>query len=288
MFSRILLCLSAEQKSKLRAFQKKAKRILIQTFRSYDKTQLIGAFRSLGIERGDALMVHSGFDTTNGFTGSPNDFIDVLLEVLGPEGHLLMVSMPYMSSTYDYLSQGKIFDVRKTVSHMGVVSETFRRRGDVLRSQHPTHPILAKGPKAAWLVEQHENCLYPCGKGTPFEKLLQLGGKVLFFDASFFTLTFFHYLEERIKHRIDFPLFFPQPFEVPFIDREGSRRVMRTYVYTLEANRRRRPQISKDELDKRGLIKYGRIGKSFLQLVRTEDLVGVIDDMAARGVFFYV
>lgn len=287
MLNRILACLSPEQKSKLRAFHRRARRILVQKFRSYDRLQLITALQSLGIDHGDALMVHSSFDSTNGFTGSPNDFIDVLLEALGPEGHLLMVSMPYKSSAYDYLKQGKIFDVRKTVSHMGVVSETFRRRNGVLRSQHPTHPILAVGRNAAWLVEDHEKCLYPCGKGTPFEKLLQLSGKVLFFDASFFTLTFFHYLEERIKHRIDFPLFFPGPFELSFIDREGDRRVMRTYVYTLEANRRRRPQISKDELDKRGLIKYGRIGNSFLQLVRTEDLVRVVDDMAARGVFFY-
>src|SRR5262249_24446185 len=149
-------------------------------------------------------------------------------------------------SAYEYLQKGTVFNVRKTVSHMGIVSESFRRRSGVLRSQHPTHPVLAFGPRAAWVVEGHEHCLYPCGLGTPFDKLVQLSGKVLFFDVSFFTLTFFYYLEELIKEQIDFPLFFPEPFDVPFIDREGNRRVMKTYVYTLEANRRRRPQILKD------------------------------------------
>jgi aminoglycoside 3-N-acetyltransferase len=287
MLTRILSHLLPEQKARLRAIHKRARRIFSQKFRSYDKRQLAAVLRSLGIHEGDALMVHSGFDSANGFTGSPADFIDTLLEVLGPEGHLLMVSMPYMTSTYAYLQQGKIFDVRKTVSHMGAVSETFRRRSGVVRSQHPTHPILAFGPKASWIVENHEQCISPCGVGTPFDKLFQLGGKVLFFDASFFTFTFFHYLEERVKSQIDFPLFFPEPFEVPFIDRNGTQRIMKTYVYTLEANRRRRPDISKAEMDKQGMIKYHRIGNSFLQLVSTEDAVRCVDHMAARGIFFY-
>ena len=287
MLNRILAHLSPEQKGRLRAIHRKARRLFIQKFLSYDKPELITALHSLGVERGDALMVHSGFDSANGFTGSPGEFVDILLEVVGPEGHLLMASMPYMSSTYAYLQQGKIFDVRKTVSHMGVVSETFRRRNGVLRSLHPTHPILALGPRAAWLIGDHEKCLFPCGKGTPFDKLLQLAGKVLFFDVSFFTFTFFHYLEERIKDRLDFPLFCPEPFEVPFIDYESNRRVMRTYVYSLEANRRRRPQILKDEFDRHNLIKMKRLGNSQLQLIGTADAVRCFDDMTARGIYFY-
>jgi aminoglycoside 3-N-acetyltransferase len=192
-----------------------------------------------------------------------------------------------MSSAYEYLGKGKIFDVRKTISYMGIISETFRRHSGVLRSQHPTHPILALGPKATWLIDGHEKCLYPCGIGTPFDKLRQLSGKVLFIDVSFFTFTFFHYLEERIKDRIDFPLFFPEPFEVPFINRDGKLDIMRTYVYSLEANKRRRPQILKDQLDRHRLVKYARVGNSFLQLVRTEDAVRCIDDMTAQGIFFY-
>ena len=287
LVNRILSHLSPDQKSRLRSLYWGAQQMFVRRFLSYGKLELIGSLRSIGIKCGDTLMVHSGLKRTTGFTGSASDFIDSLVEVIGPEGHLLMVSMPYMSSTYEYLQQGKIFDVRRTVSHMGVVSETFRRQPGVLRSQHPTHPILAFGPRAAWFVRDHEKCLYPCGLGTPFDKLFQLGGKLLFVDVSFFTMTFFHYLEERVKDRIGFPLFFPEPFEVPFVDHNGNRQVMKTYVYTLEANRRRRPEISKAELDKQGLIKYCRIGNSFLQLVATADAVQCVEEMAARGIFFY-
>ena len=287
MLNKILSHLSPDQKRRLRSLYWGAQQIYVRKFRSYGKRELLSALRSMEVVPGDSLMVHSGFDRTKGFTGSPSEFIGVLLEAVGAEGHLLMVSMPYMSSAYEYLQKGKIFDVSKTVSHMGIVSETFRRRPGVLRSLHPTHPILAFGPRADWIVSEHEKCLYPCGVGTPFDKLFQLSGKLLFVDVSFFTMTFFHYLEERVKDRIDFPLFFPEPFEVPFIDRNGNPHMVKTYVYTLEANRRRRPDISKAEMDKRGMIKYRRIGNSFLQLVATEDAVQCVDDMAARGVFFY-
>jgi aminoglycoside 3-N-acetyltransferase len=291
MFNRILARLFPEQKSRLRSLYRTAQLIFIREFLSYGKPQLIRALRALGVERGDALMVHSSFNNTSGFTGSPNAFIDALIKVLGPEGHLLMVSMPYLSSTYDYLQQRKVFDVRKTVSQMGMVSETFRRRPCVLRSQHPTHPILAFGPNATWLVEDHEKCLYPCGLGTPFDKLLQLGGKILFFNVSFLNCTFFHYLEERVQDRLSFPLFFPEPFEVPFIDFAGNRQVMRTYVYSLEAVHRRRVQIPlqilKDDLDRQKLVKERRLGNSHFQLVGTEDAVRCVDAMTARGISFY-
>ena len=67
----------------------------------------------------------------------------VFLDVLGPTGNLLMVSLPYRSSSLQYLSTLKCFDVRKTPSMMGLVSAYFRRRAGVLRSLHPTHPVLA-------------------------------------------------------------------------------------------------------------------------------------------------
>ena len=287
MFNQLLAGLSPQQKSRLRALDRKARQILVRKFRSFGKPQLIRALRSLGVERGDALMVHSSFQGAPGFTGSPSAFIDALLEAVGPEGHLLMVSMPYLGSTYDYLKEGKLFDVRKTVSQMGIVSESFRRRSGVLRSQGPTHPILALGPKASWLVGDHEKCLYSCGLGTPFDKFQQLGGKVLLFNVTTYAFSFFHFLEERIKDQLQFPLFFPEPFEVPYVDFAGNRQVMRTYVYAPEAIRRRRFHILTDELDKQRLIKAQHLGNSYLQLLGTKDLIRCLDDMTTQGIYFY-
>jgi aminoglycoside 3-N-acetyltransferase len=286
MLGQLLAWLPRKQKSTLKTQYYRIRKRVIETLFSYGVRELISALRTLGIARGDTLMVHSGFSETTGFVGSPQVFIDALLEVIGPEGNLLMVSMPYQSSTYDYVQQGRSFDVRKSVSRMGIVSEVFRRRSNVLRSLHPTHPVLACGPKAAWLLADHDKCLHPCGVGTPFDKVAQLDGKVLFFNVSFRNFTFHHYLEERVYERIGFPLFRPQLFELPVIDVFGKRRIVSTYVYSREATQKRRPEIVQKELRRQGLFKEKRVGNSHLQLVKPQDAIRCVDNLTDAGVLF--
>ncbi|MEW5977968.1 MAG: AAC(3) family N-acetyltransferase [Acidobacteriota bacterium] len=232
-------------------------------------------------------MVHSSFKEYSGFQGSLEGIIDVFQHSVSPGGNLMMVSLPYTSYTYEYLRDLRCFDVRKTPSRMGLISEAFRRRRDVLRSLHPTHPVLAWGPKASWIVADHETATYPCGKGTPYEKLAQVRGKVLFFDTVFFVFTFFHYLEELVKDDLDFALYFDAPYEVPVIDADGRRGVVTTRAYSLEAIRRRRPEVLKAELERLGWLKKDRVGNSRLMLVETDQAIQCTKQMQQKGVLFY-
>jgi aminoglycoside 3-N-acetyltransferase len=89
------------------------------------------------------------------------------------------------------------FDVKNTMSAMGVITEIFRANPGVLRSLNPAHPVLAFGPDAPWLIADHDKTLYSCGPGSPFEKMLQLNAKALFFDVPLQRMTFFYYLVLR-------------------------------------------------------------------------------------------
>ena len=279
--------ISPRHKAVLRALWKKHKRRFISRYFSYTSKDLEECLKSLGIKAGDTLLLHSSFGIYSAYTGSLQEFIDVFLSVLGPEGNLMMVSLPYQTATYQYLQTLKVFDVRKAVSCMGLISETFRRRQGVLRSLHPTHPVLAFGSKAEWIVAGHEKSLYPCASGTPYEKLALLNGKVLFFDVSFYNFTFFHYLEELVKDRLSFSLYFEMPYDVPVIDAKGRPSIVRTYAYHPDAIRKRRPQILKAQLEKRGLIRKARIGNSRLMLVETDLVISCVQEMAKNRIFFY-
>jgi aminoglycoside 3-N-acetyltransferase len=274
-------------KHKLRSVYYALRQRYVDAFHAYDEAALLAALRSLGIREGDTVMVHAGFNRFGGFKASPSRLIDTLLETVGADGNLLMVSMAYTSSAYDYLTQGKPFDVRKTVSYMGLVSETFRRRKGVLRSLHPSNPVLAAGPKAQWIVAGHETCQQPCGPDSPFEKLAQLHAKVLFYDATIYTNTFFHYLEDSLEARLPFPLFRDELVEATVVDHAGKARTIRTKAYSEEAIRRRKPQIMTRELDRLGLIQRARVGNSKLILITTDDVLRVVNEMASRGMFFY-
>ena len=278
--------LNSSQKRKLKALYSGGQQAFIKWFRSYGPRELESSLRVLGVAPGDTVMLHSGF-ALSGFRGSPKELVDTFLRSVGPNGNLLMVSLPYSSSSYEYLQNLKCFDVRKAPSHMGIISESFRRREGVLRSFHPTHPVLAFGPKAEWIVADHDKCLYGCGPGSPFEKLSQLGGKVVFFNVPFITMTMFHYLEHLVERTLPFPLYRDEIFEVPSIDATGKSQIIRTRVFSPDAISRRRPLALMKELDQQRLVRRKRVGNSRVMCVAAKDAVASTERMARAGKLFY-
>lgn len=279
--------LSRERRNRLRALVLRGKQALVRAFRSYDKPALVAALRRLGAREGRAMLVHSSFRAASGFRGLPGDAIDAMQEAVGESGHLLMVSLPYRSSAMAYFRVTDRFDARATPSAMGLLSELFRRREGVLRSLHPMHPVLARGPRAAWIVEGHERCPHSCGPGSPFEKLLELDGMVAFFDAPFAAFTFFHFLEHRVRERARVPLYHEPPFRVTVVRPDGEARVVECRVFSEEVMRRRRFDVLEAELRRKKLVRGLRVGNSRIEAVELREVVACVDAMTERGEFFY-
>lgn len=256
-------------------------------FLSYGRPELLTALRDLGVGTGSCVMLHSAFSSANGFRGTIPDLIDTFLEAVGPQGHLMMVSLPYRTASLDWLQSGRRFDVRRTPSMMGMVSEVFRRREGVLRSLHPTHPILVHGPRAEEIIAGHPECLHPCGPGTPFDWLLKLDGRSVFFNVPIDMFTFFHYLEHHVSPQLPFPLYTEEPFDAPVVDTEGRPRSVRTYAFARDAIRRRQPERLYDELRSRGLVTQVRVGASELLAVRVRDALACTNDLQRQGRLFY-
>lgn len=275
------------QKRKLKSLYRRAKRQFVLRFRSYDANQLKKRLQGMGIRPGDTLLVHSAYRSDCGFQGNPGGLVETFMDVVGNTGNLLMVSMPYSTSTSEYLRKGCTFDVRSTPSKMGLVTEAFRRRPDVLRSNNPAHPILVCGPKAEWIIAGHERCVYSCGPGSPFDKLAALNGKVLMFGVSEMNFTFYHHLEHLLKDRLPFALYEPEPFAANMIDAQGESRTVTAYAFSKETISRRRPQILHEELQRRRFVTNASIGNTKLGLVSVRDSINCTIDLADRGILFY-
>jgi aminoglycoside 3-N-acetyltransferase len=243
--------------------------------------------RKAGIAAGDVVMLHSAFDPEHGFRGTSSEVIDAFVTALGPRGTLLMVSLPYRTSTLEYLRKLERFDVRRTPSAMGLMSEFFRRRAGVLRSLHATHPVLAFGHRAQWFVSGHEDCVYPCGPGTPFARLLEADGKAVFFNVGFEYLTFFHYLEHLVSPKLPFRLYTDELFEVPMLDQQGNLRTLRTRAFSFETIRRRRFERLERWVRQRRLVREVRVGASRILAVRLREIANTVEEMAAQGEYFY-
>jgi len=261
---------------------------IIKRYFSYTPSQLEHKLRTMGLTSGDTVLMHSSFNVHNGFQGGPQQVIDCILNIIGPCGNLLMVSMPYGGSSFAYLKDRPIFDVRRSTSRMGIISEIFRTDKNVLRSLSPSHPILAFGPKAKWIISDHEKTMYPCGRGSPFEKILKLKAKTLLFDMTSRGIsTFFHHVEDTFKEHLPVKLYDDEPLEATVIDSHGNRIKVKSYVFSSEARRIRTPRLLKRELLRSEGITSSRIGNTKLTLVDLNKAVDCARKIVESGNYLY-
>jgi aminoglycoside N3'-acetyltransferase len=142
--------------------------------------------RSLGVEAGGVLAVHTAFSKLAPLEGGPLGLISALRSAVGPAGTLVM---PSMSDDDDHP-----FDPHTTPClGMGVVADTFWRLPGVLRSDSP-HAFAAIGPKAAEITAPHPPDV-PHGLGSPIDRVYQLNGQVLLLGVGHDANTTVHLAE---------------------------------------------------------------------------------------------
>ena len=152
---------------------------------------LARSLRELGVREGGLLLVHSSLSSLGFVPGGAMTVIRALRDALGPDGTLIIPT-----HTWEWMNKGlRVFDARSTPGCVGSLPEVFRNLPGALRSLHPTHSVAAAGPLARWITEGHEMCDTPCGGGTPYAKLLEKDGQILFLGATLESNTSFHTME---------------------------------------------------------------------------------------------
>lgn len=168
-------------------------------FRRIGEEELSSFLGELGVKKGMTIYVQSSFSSLGYYTGGAAGLIELLLELVGPEGTIVMPSFPFSGSMAEYVATKPVFDVRATPSTVGYLSEVFRTFPGVIRSIHPTHPVAALGWQAVKITSGHEKTVTPQGKNSPFARLAEGDGHVLRIGTAYFPL--FHHLQEKL----DFP-----------------------------------------------------------------------------------
>ena len=121
---------------------------------------------------------------------------DLIALGLRPGGALLVHSS---LSSLDVTPENPLFDIRRTPSCVGATPEHFRLRPATRRSLHPTHSVSAAGARAAELLEGHHTDGTPCGAHSPYRRLRDAGGQVLFLGCGMRPNTSMHGVEELVE-----------------------------------------------------------------------------------------
>lgn len=163
-------------------------------YKTISADDILIALRASGITTGDTVYVHSALTSFGrlakgvkraAFTGA---FIDALREAIGATGNLLMPTFSYS------FCKREAFDIAKTPSTVGLLTEAYRQQSGVRRTAEGIFSSALEGPDADYYLDVAESCF---GTQSIFEKMYDRDAKFVFLGETF-DLTFIHFVEQRM------------------------------------------------------------------------------------------
>lgn len=204
------------------------------------RQMLVEQLRKIGIQSGDTLLVHSSLSKIGYVEEGPKTVVEALLEAVGPQGHLLMPNSPNASMQLDYIRQLDVFDVENSPSRLGAISEYFRTLPEAKRSAHPTEPVSCVGSDAEWFTGAHFGNLTPYNKRSPFYRVSERNGKILYLGVTLDNAgTNLHTLEDAVDD-FPYPVYYKDTFTVKVRFPDGRVEEMKTKVHNPEQSAKRR------------------------------------------------
>ena len=212
---------------------------------TFDDADLEAALRARAPADFDILMVHTSVgNLLPMYQGDARSLLEMLVRLAGPRT-LAMPGFFFGAAdcfNRDYYRRNPKFDVRRTPSQMGLVTELFRRRKGVVRSLHPTHSVLALGPLAEELCASHHLSPWTFGEASPFGVMARKKTVIIGVGVEYFrSLTQVHSMEDILAERFPVPRADEPPVKVTIVNRQGaafdyemSRPISREYVLHAE------------------------------------------------------
>ncbi len=156
-------------------------------------SDIINGLKNLPLPENTVLLTHSSLKSFGYVEGGAQTVIKALIDTCGEKGTLVMPTLSFKSIN----ESSPRFDVNDTPSDTGYITEVFRKMKGTKRSMHIFSSACAFGKNAEYIVESHYNT--PCGPETPYGKVIELKGFVLFIGAKFQSNTLFHCAEEAVN-----------------------------------------------------------------------------------------
>ena len=179
------------------------------------KSEIADALRTIGLERGDSVIVHTSLGKIGYVCGGAQVVIEALIETVGEKGTIMMPTQSWKNLDPE---TGVHWDADKTdwdrirenwpaynkaitpTNTMGAVEEMFRSWPGAVRSDHPSRSFAAWGRNAEYLTKNHDlSDIF--GDTSPIGKLYDLDGKILLIGVDYDKNTSIHLADVRAEYR---------------------------------------------------------------------------------------
>lgn len=171
------------------------------------RSRLARDLEKLGLTPGGVAMVHCRMSALGCVVGGAETVVSALLDALGPDG-TLMAYTGWQDAPPDdlgdldeetkqtYIEEHPAYDPRVALScrDHGRIPEALRTWPGARHSWHPEAGVAVVGLLADELTAEHPyDDAY--GVGTPYARLVELGGQVVVLGAPLNTVTLMHHAE---------------------------------------------------------------------------------------------
>ena len=154
------------------------------------------ALAGVGVSSGDTVLCQISLEALGSFDSAsgPELLLNCLREAVGDQGTILVPTY-----TFSFCKQ-QDFSVSSSPTQNGSWStskdflELFRRYPGAVRSRDPIYSVAAIGQRAKELLADLPNTCF--GKGSIYERLIKVGGKICTIGVELKDITFLNYLEE--------------------------------------------------------------------------------------------
>lgn len=233
------------------------------------KSDIVFGLRSVGIKKGDVVMVHSSLSSMGWVVGGAETVIEAFWEVLSSKGTVVVPTL----CQRDKERRFETWDIEKSPSDVGRITETLRLDPRSLRSDHPTHSVAAIGAKAVDITIGHKTAhgrMSPWGdaafgKGSPWEKLYEYNAQYLFLGVGFSVNTMHHFIQAVLVEKA--------------LNQVKNEKVQKELGSQVQDWRKECIWPNYDDtkmesiLDDMGLTRHGQIGKAEIKAIYTRDMV---------------
>lgn len=268
----------------LTAFRKEIKKKYGKIFyhKKYNADDLISIMKKMGMKKGSVVCIHAAMKEFYNYRGTAQELIEKILNVITPEGTLLMPAYPQRDYILDH---NFIFDVRTTPTAAGYLAETFRKYPGVIRSINTQHSVCAIGKYANWLTKDHHRCRNCWDENSPWYRMTQLNALVFNLGIqSHYIGTFVHCVEGLLwKEHPYWNQFFNLTFTFKYRNKEGN---IGTYsCYTSNIERRTHEMVLIKHL--KAYMHKTKISNLLIQEYDTHECLKMMLDLGRKGITMY-
>jgi aminoglycoside 3-N-acetyltransferase len=155
-----------------------------------------------------------------------------------------------------------------------------------VRSLHPTHSVVALGPRARELVGEHHLDTFPCGRRSPYYKIAECGGCIIGLGVDADVLTSVHCLEDIWRERFPVSTRRSQLYAAVVRDGEGRDTRVETLVAHPRIRWRKMLSYMREQVGPDLCRRFSVEGRPFYR-VDAAALYARMEELAESGITMY-